>query len=343
MHYPPEHYCRPSCPLRGTWQRDFTSLVPWIIWILEPCGVWVNFFHFSLSFSPDSTHLRYIFQLLVSCLFLNMIKCTSPSLQSPQIPIQFSIQAEAWTTMKPLKTRRIHSVPCRGRPLGSSVQILTDPHCNSVTDLAEWCEPRGSDHGCWVSSPLCGSIMSKTTSYPVWSHENINVWLDVCFHIMAKAGSAPGWVDSSSQSLIWALVWFEREREISKLEMSPFMCFVCTGDCVAVFAMCTEPNHNSTHSTKMKTNLCWTCSDKICPGLHYITPPSPARKKSTQQKNGATTRSHTGWSLDDFKDGHVSQTVKSDWIRDSSHTVPATQHVCWTVSWWSVPVLDDCC
>lgn len=105
------------CPLGGTWQRDFTSPASWIIWISEPCGVWVNFFHFSLSFSPDSTHLRYIFQLLVSCLFLNMIKCTSPSLQSPQIPIQFSIQAEAWTTTKPLKTRRIHSVACRGHPL----------------------------------------------------------------------------------------------------------------------------------------------------------------------------------------------------------------------------------
>lgn len=88
------------CPLEGTRQRDFTSLVPWIIWISEPRGVWVNFFHFSLSFSPDSTHLRYIFQLLVSCLFLNMIKCMSPSLQSPQIPIQFSIQAKAWTTTK---------------------------------------------------------------------------------------------------------------------------------------------------------------------------------------------------------------------------------------------------
>lgn len=140
------------CPLGGTWQRDFRSLVPWIIWISEPYGVWVNFFHFSLSFSPNSTHLRYIFQLLVSRLFLNMIKCMSPSLQSPQIPIQFTIQAEAWTTMKPLQTQRIHSVPCRRHPLGSSVQILTDQHCNRVTDLAEWAYQEVGDHGCCIFS-----------------------------------------------------------------------------------------------------------------------------------------------------------------------------------------------
>lgn len=138
------------CPLKGTWQRDFTSLVPWIIWISEPCGVRVNFFHFSLSFSADSTHLRYIFQLLVCCLFLNMIKCTRPSLQSPQIPIQFSIQSDAWTTAKPLEAQRIHSMPCRGHRLGSSVHILTDQH--SVTYLAEWCVSGGSDQGCWVLS-----------------------------------------------------------------------------------------------------------------------------------------------------------------------------------------------
>lgn len=36
------------CSLKGTWQRDFMSLAPWIIWILELCGV--NFFSFFIVF-----------------------------------------------------------------------------------------------------------------------------------------------------------------------------------------------------------------------------------------------------------------------------------------------------
>lgn len=70
------------CPLRGTWQRDFMSLAPWIIWISEPCGLQVNFFHFSLSLSLNSMHLHCIFQLLMCPLFLNVIKCRNPSLQN---------------------------------------------------------------------------------------------------------------------------------------------------------------------------------------------------------------------------------------------------------------------
>lgn len=39
-----------GCPLKGTWQRDFMSLAPWIIWIPEPCGVRVNSFSFFIVF-----------------------------------------------------------------------------------------------------------------------------------------------------------------------------------------------------------------------------------------------------------------------------------------------------
>lgn len=44
----------PVCPLRGTWQRDFMSLAPWIIWISEPRGARVNFFHCLFYSTPHT-------------------------------------------------------------------------------------------------------------------------------------------------------------------------------------------------------------------------------------------------------------------------------------------------
>lgn len=293
--------------LKGTWQRNLMSLASWIIRLSEPCGVWVNFFHFSLSFSLDSTHLRYIFQLLMCPLFLNMIKCTSLSPQNLQVPVQFSIQTEEWTTTKPLKTQRIQSRPSRGHPPGSPVRILTQQHHYSVTDLAERCVSGGSNRRCWVLSNVSIFFYQQTIwvdslwvrPRSVWSHGKMNLCAG-CVFLYYYPFYSPMKAVLLGISLIPFLLWFKRESETLKLETSPVMSCLHVGlHCCLhhVHRAKPQPNLFCKKENSFVLDLLWNWINFL---PAYIPSLFPVLLEKQHNNNRATKHDKAAWSSDEF-------------------------------------------